>query len=219
MKNLTLLFLAFFIATAWTQTSKKPFEGKIIYKITFSAASDNVKYNEYQKQKYGSMVEYLYSEKGDYKIVYKTSGIKGYDFILFNKSLNKIYTKFKNIDTIYSYSPNENSLNLLSQNEGQSINIKGKSCKVLNIIGEEPKSKQKVKLTYTYPINAEYLNPNNYRNYKDFFLDKIMAITQAPFYKLEMNMTKYVLVFDLTSIESKPLNLNEFILPKNIFVK
>jgi hypothetical protein len=46
-----------------------------------------------------------------------------------------------------------------------------------------------------------------------------MTKMKAPFYKLNMNMAKFLLSFDLTAIETKPVNATEFVLPKNVFVK
>ncbi len=163
--------------------------------------------------------EYTYSENGDFKIVYEDSGVKGYDFTIYNKQQNKIYTKWRNIDTIFSYSASQNSLVLQSEKEGKEIIINGKKCKSFIVCAEEPQSKQEVKLTYYYPIKGVYLNPENYKNYKDFFLDRVISKTKAPFYKIDMNMTKYILIFEIEKIELKEIGQTDLSVPPNIPIK
>ncbi len=221
MKAISLLILAITLfAGSWAQTNNRDtFEGTITYKITITPKTDDENYNDYQKQKYGDKLKLTIAKNGSFKRDFLTSGQKGFDFFTYNTSTNKCFTKWRNIDTAYSSSCDENSLTLLSEKDLPSENIYGQLCEGYFISGIDPRGGQPVSLTYFYPEDKEYINPTPYKNYKDFFYNKVIEKMKAPFYKLIMDMGKYTVTFEIEKIESIEVSPDIINLPKNIPIK
>jgi len=198
--SLLLLVTAFFLRCSQTK-QQETFEGTITYKISVTANSENVNYNEYQIQKYGDKVILSIAKNGSFKRAFISSGQKGFDFFIYNSVTNKCYTKWRNIDTIYSSSCSENSLTLTSEKDLPSENINGQSCEGFFISGIDPRGGQPVSMTYFYSKDKEYINPTLYKDYKDGFYDKAIGKMKAPFYKLIMDMEKYTVTYDIEKIE------------------
>lgn len=221
MKPTALLILAIILSLgSYAQTNKRDtFEGTITYKITITTKTDNENYNDYQKQKYGNKVKLTIAKNGSLKRDFLTSGEKGFVFFTYNASTNKCFTKWRNIDTIYSSSCAENSLTLISEKDLPSETIYGQSCKGYFISGIDPRVGQPVSLTYFYPKDKEYVNPALYKNYKDFFYNKAIDKMKAPFYKLVMDMGKYTVTFVIEKIENNKVNSDIINFPTNIPIK
>ncbi len=221
MKKLFLLLQAIglFLSSCAQTKNQETFEGTITYKITVATNTDNVTYNDYQKQKYGDKVKVFISKDGSFKREFLTSGQKGFVFFSYNALTNKCFTKWKNIDTTYSSNCSENSLNLVEEKDLPSETISGQLCKGYFISGVDPRGGQLVSLTYYYPLDKEYINPTLYKNYKDFFYNKVIEKTKAPFYKLVMDMGKFIVTFEIEKIESGTISPDLISLPTNIPIK
>ncbi len=94
--------------------------------------------------------------------------------------------------------------------------IMGIECNGYYISGLEPKSGQIATLTYFYPKDKEYINPSFYKNYNDFFYNKVIEKMKSPFYKLIMDMGKYTVTFTIENIGNKIIQEDKFNLPSNI---
>lgn len=199
--------------------NKESFEGIITYKISVESNTENEVYNDYQKQKYGDTLKVYITKDGSFKREYLNSGIKGFSFFNYNSSTNKSYTKWKNIDTIYSFNCKENSLSLLNEKKIKSESIMGQECLGYLISAVSPKGGQQVSLSYFYPKDKEYINPTLYENYNDFFYNKIIEEMKAPFYKLIMNMGNYIVTFEIVKIEPKEIQKEVLTLPSTIPIK
>ena len=221
MNKLLLLFptILLFLNSCAQLTNKESFEGIITYKISVKANTENKIYNDYQKQKYGDVLKVYLSKEGSFKREYLTSGEKGFSFFYYDASTHQSYTKWKNIDTLYSFDCIENSLKLMEEKEIKSKTIMGQKCLGYFISGVDPKSGQPISLSYYYPTNKEYISPSLYENYNDFFYNKIIEKMKAPFYKLIMNMGKYIVTFEIINIQEKEIKKKQFELPPNIPIK
>jgi hypothetical protein len=221
MKNILLiLVLNTILLSSCAQTkNQETFEGIITYKISVTTKTDNINYNEYQIQKYGDKLKVYITKDGSFKREFLTSGQKGFVFFTYNALTNTCYTKWRNIDTIYSSICSINSLSFKEEKDLTNETILGQSCKGYYISGIEPKSNQIVSLSYFYPTENQYINPTLYKNYNDFFYNKVMEKIQAPFYKLKMDMGKYIVNFEIEKIENEVINSDIIELPKNIPVK
>jgi hypothetical protein len=221
MKKLILFILPIIIFLCGCSQSKnqETFEGTITYNISVTTNTDNLTYNDYQKQKYGNKLKICISKDVSFKREFLTSGLKGFMFFSYDALTNIGFTKWKNIDTIYSSICSDNSLTLLEEKELAEENLLGQSCKGYFISGLDRKGGQLVSLTYFYPLNKEYINPKLYKNYKDFFYNKIIEKTQAPFYKLIMNMGNYIVTYEIEKIENGIVSSEILNLPANIPIK
>jgi hypothetical protein len=221
MKYSSLLVLAiiFFLGSCAQTNKHNTFEGIINYKIIVTPKTDNLKYNDYQKQKYGDKLKITIAKSGSFKKEFITSGQKGFSFITYNALTNKSYAMWRNIDTIYSSSCAENSLTLLNEKDLPSENIYGQLCDGYNISGIDSIGRQPVSLTYFYPKDKEYINPILYKDYKDGFYNKVIEKMKAPYYRLIMDMGKYIVTFDIEKIEHTKVNPDNINLPSNIVVK
>ncbi|MEO8149638.1 MAG: hypothetical protein ABI723_18510 [Bacteroidia bacterium] len=221
MKKLLLILptIILFLNSCAQSKKQETFEGTITYKIAVMTKTDNANYNDYQAQKYGDKAKVYISKDGSFKREYLTSGQKGFVFFTYNALTNKCFTKWRNIDTIYSSNCSENSLTLVEEKDLPGETILGQACNGYFISGVDPRGGQPVSLTYFYPKNKEYINPTLYKNYKDFFYNKVIEKAKAPFYKLVMDMGKYIVTFEIVNIETG-LITQEFIkIPTNIPVK
>jgi len=192
MKKLILALFILCSLNACSQTnSKDSFEGVITYEIFFVPKSKDQEFNLYQKQKYGTEAKLYISKNGDFKREYTKSGDKGFDFNIYDKSENRLYAKWRNIDTVYSLSAENNSLEFIEDKELKGETIKGFKCNAYLITGRDPLGEQTVSLKYFYPVDKEYIDPNLYSNYNDFFYNKVISKIQSPYYKIIMDMNDF----------------------------
>ena len=216
-KIITVTFTIFLFLNSCAQSkSKETFEGIITYNISVEVNTDNENYNEYQNQKYGNKLKLYISKDGSFKREFLNSGKKGFSFFTYNSLTNKSFIKWKNIDTIYSSNCAENVLQLIEEKDISNETIMGIECNGYYISGLEPKSGQIATLTYFYPKDKEYINPSFYKNYNDFFYNKVIEKMKSPFYKLIMEMGKYTVTFTIENIENKIIQEDKFNLPSNI---
>ena len=113
----------------------------------------------------------------------------------------------------------KNSLKLNEEKDLPSEEIYGQTCKSYFISGIEPISGQTVSLTYFYPTDKEYINPALYKNYKDFFYNKVIDKLKSPFYKLIIDMGNYKVTFEVEKIEQINVNFEPAYLLKGIPLK
>jgi hypothetical protein len=221
MKSTSLLILTItlFLGSCGQTNNHDTFEGTITYKISVTAKTDNENYNDYQKQKYGDKVKFTIAKNGSFKRDFLTSGQNGFVFFIYNSTTNKCFTKWRNIDTTYSFNCSENSLTFLSEKDLPGENILGQLCEGYIISGVDPKGGQPVSMTYFYPTDKEYINPTLYKDYKDFFYNKAIEKMKAPYYKLVMDMGKYIVTYDIEKIEESIIDENVINLPTGIPMK
>lgn len=218
-KLIAFFLISTLISSCAQNKNKESFEGIITYKVSFIPKTDNVKYNDYQKQKNGEKLKTYILKDGSFKKEYLSSGEKGFDFVIYNSKTNKIFAKWRNIDTTYTSSCSENNLVLEEEKDLPIEKIYGQECEGYFISGIEPKSGQKIVLKYFYPKNKEYLNPILYKDFKDGFYDKVTEKMKSPFYKMVIEMEKYTLIFEVEKIETTIINPKLLEIPKEIPVK
>lgn len=216
--------IAFFLITSIISSCAQnkendSFEGIITYKVSYIPKTENVEYNDYQKQKNGDKLKIYISKDGSFKKEYLTSGEKGFDFVIYDSKTNKSFAKWRNIDTTYTSTCSFNNLTLLEEKDLPFEKIYNQECKGYFISGIEQKSGKKIILRYFYPKNKEYLNPIFYKNFKDGFYDKITEKMKSPFYKMEIEMEKYILIFEVEKIEKTTISSNSLEIPSGIPVK
>lgn len=215
---LSLVSLAIFL-NCGTAQDHQSFEGEITYKISFLAKSANEEYLTYQKQKYGDSLRLTIYNDGAFRRDYVTSGPAGFDFYIYDPKANLSYVKWRHIDTIYSFNCALNSLDSSNESELPNQVILNEKCSGYMISGKDPKGGQLVSLSYYYPDNKEYINPAPYANFKDFFFDKVSARMQAPYYKLQMNMTSYEVTFEAVTVQEMKTTKSKCELPSGIPIK
>jgi hypothetical protein len=203
-KLIAFFLISTLINSCAQNKNKESFEGIITYKVSFIPKTENIEYNDYQKQKNGDKIKIYISKDGSFKKEYLSSGEKGFDFVIYNSKTNKSFAKWRNIDTTSNCSVN--SFSLEAEKDLPIEKIYGQECEGYFISGIEPKSGQKIILKYFYPKNKEYLNPMFYKNFKDGFYDKITEKMKSPFYKMEMEMAKYTVIFEVEKIEKTPIS-------------
>lgn len=219
-KTLLLIFIIIIFLGSCNQIkNQETFEGTITYNITVITNTKSKDYNNYQKQKYGDKVKIHISKNGSIKREFLTSGKNGFDFFIYDALTNSYYTKWKHIDTIYSFNCIENSLTFLEEKDVPEKSILGEMCKGYNISGFDPIGGQNVSLTYFYPLNKEYINPKLYKNYNDFFYNKVIEKIQAPYYKLIMDMDEHIVIFESEKVENDKISPIIFNLPTHIPIK
>lgn len=219
IKLLMLLAISAVLNSCGQKKNEQSFEGIITYKVSFISKSDNVKYNDYQKQKFGEKLKTYILKNGSFKQEYLLSGDKGYDFVIYNSLSNKSYAKWRNIDTTYTSNCATNSLILNVEKDLPVEKVYGQLCEGYLISSVEPNSGQKVSVTYFYPKNKEYLNPTFYKNFKDGFYDKVSKKMKSPFYKMIMDMENYIVTFEVEKIEKTIVNPKLLEMPNGIPLK
>ena len=218
-KLIAIFLITTLLSSCAQNKNNKSFEGIITYKVTFIPKTDNTEYNDYQKQKNGEKIKTYILKNGSFKKEYLSSGEKGFDFVIYNSISNRSFAKWLNIDTTFTANCSENSLVLENEEDLSTENIYGQKCKGFLISGIDPNIGQKIKLKYFYPLNKEYLDPTLYENFKDGFYDKITEKMKAPFYKMEMEMEKYIVIFEVEKIEKVNVSQNLIDIPKAIPIK
>ncbi len=73
----------------------------------------------------------------------------------------------------------------------------------------EPKSGQQISLSYFYPENDLYINPEPYTNFKDGFYNIAMQRMKAPYYKFIMDMGKYEIIYEIEKVEKMKLDIKK----------
>lgn len=215
-KLLLLIGIIFTLGSCAQSNKQKSFEGTITYKITVTTKSDNANYNEYQKQEYGDKVKITIAKNGSFKRDFLTSGTKGYALYDYNATTNTSFIKLRNIDTIYSENCTENSLEFVSEKDLPNETINGQLCEGYFISGIEPRGGQHISMSHFYPKDKEYIDPLLYKDYKEFFFNKIIEKMKAPFYKLIMDMGRYTVTYDIESIQNHKVNSYFINLPVNV---
>ncbi|MDP1800638.1 MAG: hypothetical protein Q8L81_04755 [Bacteroidota bacterium] len=219
MTKLIPFLLTFFLFTSF-HPPKENFEGIITYKITFVSKPGNEEYTKHQSQKYGNTLTLTQYKNGNFKREYPSSGmIFGVDFNIYMQSLNRLYTKMRNNDTIKASDCSKNTLIQKEETEKPGETIHGVACKSYYISGGDAKSRQPTTLHYFYPTNKEFIDWKLYANFNDLFYNKVVFKMQAPFYKLVMELTKYTITFELEKIEAKKLSEGLLQFPKGKPVK
>jgi len=219
MKTSTyLLLIITVIQIGCSQPVKKePFEGTINYTITFTPKSSaNNTFSAMQEQRYGDKMKLFIKQNGDLRREFPNSGPNGFRSVLFKADTNKQFMRWRNVDTLYAANAAVNNLRFISEKELPGEKIKGVTCKCYLISGIDLKNKQRVSLTYFYPVNKEYINPAPHMSYKDFFFDKVSEKMQAPFYKLIMDMGKYSITLTMDDIDPHFLDPIIFKVPDDI---
>ncbi len=214
--NLLLIFLFPLLFNCTPSKKQTSFEGTLTYKITVTPHTNDEDFNERQIQKYGKLSKVQITKNGSLRREFMVSGPKGFDYLLYNAATGKGYTKYRNMDTIIESNSNENSLHFVSEKDLPAKIIHGESCKGYSILCNEPRSNQSILLTYYYPSNKEYLNPEFYKLYKDGFYDKAMQKMQAPFYQLMMEMPTHTVIFEIENIEPGTVKDEVLTIPSDI---
>jgi hypothetical protein len=219
LRQILSISIVLFLCACSPSEKRKSFEGIITYNISFAPKTGNEAYSAYQKQKFGDSLKLYISRSGSFKREYPSGGDRGYDFNIYGQAINKIYYKWRNIDTVYGYDVSKNSLKFNKDADLAAEVINGIKCNTYQISGIEPLNGQPVTLTYYYPTDKEYIDPKLYSNFKDFFYNKIISKIKAPYYKLVMDMGSYVMTFTMTNIESKDLPEAIFSMPAGVPLK
>ncbi|EZH73546.1 hypothetical protein ATO12_16545 [Aquimarina atlantica] len=206
---ITILFFASF------STVKKSFEGVITYKVETKFKKNDVPHRDYLEQKFGDTLKVYYNKNGDIFKKYLNTGEKGYDFNLYLNSNNHYYAKWKNLDTIYHYNVSEQALEFVNKTSGKSEQILGKSCDYIQIEGFEPSGKQKVIQKYSYS-GFPYLEPELFKNFKDFYTYDLIKEAKSPFMKMELDLGDFIVIYTAIQIEPKELHQNIFVIPNDI---
>ncbi|MBL7909597.1 MAG: hypothetical protein JNJ41_00915 [Bacteroidia bacterium] len=219
MPKLITVVLVFLLFTSFN-LPKENFEGIITYKITFTPKPGNEEYTKHQSQKYGTTLKLTNFKNGNFKREYPSSGlIFGIDFNIYMQTLNRMYTKMRNNDTIKASDCSKNTLIQKEESEKPGETVHGVACKSYYISGGDAKSRQPTGLHYFYPTDKEFIDWKLYSNFNDLFYNKVVFKMQAPFYKLVMELTKYTITFEVEKIEAKKLTEDLIQFPKGKPVK
>ncbi|REC64362.1 hypothetical protein DRF65_01965 [Chryseobacterium pennae] len=204
--NILTIVLFTFSFLNCQEKQMKSFEGVIKYNITFVSKTDDKEYIKYQKQKFGDKIDLYVYENGSFVKEYSNTGNKGYQFVLYNPKNQEVCAKWKNLDEVYCTSSLISSTSLLNEKELPSEQILNESCKGYSISMVEPKSGQQISLSYFYPENDLYINPELYSNFKDGFYNIAMQKMKAPYYKFIMDMGKYEIIYEVEKVEKMRLD-------------
>lgn len=204
--NILTIVLFTFSLLNCQEKHRKSFEGVIKYNITFVSKTDDKEYINYQKQKFGNKMNLYIYENGSFVKEYLSTGIKGYQFVSYNADKQKVCAKWKNLDEVHCSSPFSNSTSLVNEKELPSEKVLNENCKGYVISMIEQKSGQEISLSYFYPENDLYINPELYTNFKDGFYNIAMQKMKAPYYKFIMDMGKYQIIYEAEKVEKMRLD-------------
>jgi len=206
-----ILALIFFLGSCKRHAKKENFEGVILYSITFTPNSGlSDRYVQFLRSRYGDSMKLFVSHTGDFRQEFPYSDSNGFRSMLSLATKNRQFMQWRNTDTTYTTNSVTNSLEFVSEEELPGQNIKGQSCKCYAIAAVEAKGRQPVSLTYFYPADKEYINPDLHRNHNDFFYNKVIAKMKAPYYKLVMDMGKYSITLTMESIQATKVDPDIF---------
>ena len=96
---------------------------------------------------------------------------------------------------------------------GKNDKILDKDCKSLVVEAIDTVGNQRVTQTHYYS-GEPYLDPELFKNYRDFYTYDIFKKTESPFLKLEMDLDGYVVTYTALKIERKKLDEKQFDLPQ-----
>ena len=202
--------------------SRQSFEGIITYvtdiKHQESRADDE--YFKYINQKYGDTIRIYHSKTGHRKIEYYQSGTYGLVYSTYNQKENRYYTKWKTIDTIYSSSAADNSLQLISRRKGDNMQIMGYKCKSIIIKATDKLSANKDTVTQKlYYAGYPYIDPKLYIDYKDFYNAENYREFRSPYLKGVFDFGPYILSYTAINIKTQVLDSTIFKIDKGIPIK
>jgi hypothetical protein len=190
---------------------KENFEGIIYYTIKFTPKSPiNTNYTSYLTSRYGDVMKLFISSAGDFRRQFPNSESRGLNSILYDVETNRHFMQWNNNDTLYASSAAANTLTFINGQKLPDENIKGELCKCYTVSAVVTKGKQPVSLTYFYPADKEYTDPELYKKYNDFLYNKVIEKMKAPYYKLIMDMGKYTITLAMVSIEAEKLDPDIF---------
>jgi hypothetical protein len=191
--------------------AKKSFEGIIYYAVSFMPKSPiNSNYVSYQKARYGDVMKLYINSAGDFRREFPNSEGSGFNSILYNAKTNRHFLKWNHNDTIYASGAGVNNLTLVDEKESPPEILKGQVCKCYQFSTVTTRGKRPISLTYFYPADKEYINPELYKKYNDFQYNKVIEKMKAPYYKLIMDMGKYTITLTMISIEEEKLDPDIF---------
>ncbi|MBC7425969.1 MAG: hypothetical protein H7321_05490 [Bacteroidia bacterium] len=197
----------------------KKFEGTVTYKVSVVGLTEDVEYNTFNKEKYGETMKLTINAEGDIRRDYLKTGNHGYDYFIYKQKENKCYAKFHGHDTIIYADCSDNSLIFEKSDTLENEIINGKDCKGFYVTGTEVKGGGKVTLSYFYPEDNEFIDPELYKNYHDYFNDLSAQKMKGLYYKLVMDFGDYMVAYEIKNIESKTIDKKVFELPQNVILK
>ncbi|MGH1383377.1 hypothetical protein [Kordia sp.] len=215
MKTLLFHIITISILSTSFCWSQESFEGIITYKIELTFKKKNVEHKDYIAQKFGDTLQVFYNKKGDVHKKYLGSGARGYDFHTYIASTNNYYAKWKNLDTLYYYNVQENVLKFVSRESGISDPIFNKLANYITIKGYEPLGDEMVTQKFYY-TGFPYINPELFKNFKEFFSYDFLKTTKSPFLKKVLDLKTFIVTFTAIKVERKFLSPKLFKLPPNI---
>lgn len=182
---------------------KHSFEGVITYSITIISNAKNSEFDEYLHQKYGKEMIFTIDSEGNFRRDYSSSGKNGYEFFMYDAKSNIYHSKWRNSKTIHQNSCTKNSLTFVEEKRLPKEKILNDSCSGYFISGKLPESNRIASLSYYYKKGKHYIDPKLYKNFNDFFFNKVIQKMRSPFYKLIMDLEVYQVIFEVTKIEKK----------------
>lgn len=210
MKNKVLpvvIVLAAFLFSLYFVTlkpgKKRSFEGEITYSITIISRAKNPEFDAYLHNKYGREMIFTIDSDGNFRRDYTTSGKNGYEFFMYDAKTNTYHSKWRNSKTIHQNSCAKNSLTFVEEKRLAKEKIFNDSCQGYFISGKLPESNRIASLSYYYKRGKNYIDPKLYKDFNDFFFNKVIQKMRSPFYKLIMDLEVYQVIFEVTKIEKK----------------
>lgn len=195
------------------------FEGVIKYSVNVELYQENHPWNNYLAKKWGDTLVVYHDDSGSYKKEYLGSEPLGLDWNFYNKKENNFYTKYYSMDTIFYYSCSTITFNFISLLEGDSITIKGQQYPSIVLEFSNPKGEETAKEICYYDPELK-LDPKNYLNFKDGFLDKIYQKTKAHFIQWSIEEKGlYKATFTAVEIKREKVNLSDVEFDKNLPLK
>ena len=191
---------------------RQSFEGIITYNITIISNAKNPEFDEYLKQKYGQKMIFTIDSDGNFRRDYISSGKKGYEFFMYDVASNTYHSKWRDSKMVHANSCDKNSLTFVEEKSLPREKIYGDSCQGYFISGNLPESNRIASLSYYYKKQKHHINPKIYKNFNDFFFNKVIQKMQSPYYKLIMDLEVYKVIFEVEKIEKKKVNLSIFML-------
>jgi len=214
MKQVFLLLLVFGLSIQ-IGFSQSPFTGVITYKVETILKYKDHPYNDYYAQKYGDTLRIYFAENGDQKREYYNTGGLGYDWMIYDQDKNEFYAKWHSMDSIFYYDCSELVTTLEEFKEGEEKLILGKKCKSIITKAFEPSGKETI-IQKFYFSGKEYADPNNFKYFKDGYLDKIYAKSKSHFLRWEIDLKYIYVIFEATEIKKKEIGATYFTIPDSI---
>lgn len=200
IKNSVTVLLITVLSQA-TLSQNKEFEGRIVYKVSIESKVPGVEGKTWQTVMALADKGTYYVKQGNYKLVY---GLNEQYFI---SSMQKVFVKFKGIDTLYYMdyaSDTATILNVSKAGAGKTVN--GYPCKLITIktAGDEKK--------YYYAPSL-YLNPEYDKNNTIGQLNIVSKETSSIWLESVLNNNSYTVTHTCTQLVQEEINTSEFELP------